>query len=148
MVSPRRRLFWWGSIDQITRTSVPHKAHTLTHTHTQTRTPLHGAWQCRTPCGCDQTHFCFHWGPAEVRGGFDSSSILAWVLAPVSLLVFEASHIRNTCVFSKMSCSSRTLYAFSSFSFFFSHEAFEAKIKTTYAQWQMVAFCVVHSFQV
>lgn len=116
MVSPWRLLFWWGSIDQITHTFVPHNAHTLTHT--QSHTSFDGAWQCRTPRGCDQTHFCFHWGPAEVCGGFDSSSILAWVLAPVPLLVFEASHIRNTCVFSKLSCSSGTLYAFSSFSFF------------------------------
>lgn len=36
MVSPWRLLFWWGSIDQITHTFVPHNAHTLTHTHTVT----------------------------------------------------------------------------------------------------------------
>lgn len=119
MVSPWRLLFLVREHrPDHTHFRPTQRAYIDTHTHTQSHTSFDGAWQCRTPRGCDQTHFCFHWGPAEVCGGFDSSSILAWVLAPVPLLVFEASHIRNTCVFSKLSCSSGTLYAFSSFSFF------------------------------
>lgn len=93
MVPPWRLLFLRESIHKITDTSLTHNMHTWTQPHTLS------VWQCRTPRGCDQTHFCLHWGPAEVSRGSDSSSVMDRVLALVPPLVFEASHISKPCVF-------------------------------------------------
>lgn len=79
--------------------------HILKHTHTD----RHLVWECQTPCGWDQTQFCFHWGPAEVSGGCDSSSILDRVLPLLQFPCWCLKHLiletPDPCVF-KCVCSS------------------------------------------
>lgn len=63
-----------------------------------------------------------------MSGGSDSSSILDRVLALVPLLVFEASHIRNSCVFLSFLAVLALCALFRSLSF--SRQPSEAKIET------------------